>query len=68
MDRSKLRPSPQPWMTAVEMSDFTKMRRDGAVSFFRSAKCAACSKEIHNTKQFCSKDCYEKSEENGTKT
>lgn len=55
-------------MTAVEMSDFTKMRRDGAVSFFRSAKCAACSKEIHNTKQFCSKDCYEKSEENGTKT
>ena len=65
-DRSRLKHSANPWMTSVELADFKKMRRDGAMTFFRSAKCATCAEEIHNSKRFCSKDCYEKSGENGS--
>lgn len=64
-DRSRVKSSSNPWMTSVELGDFRKMRRDGVVTFFRSAKCATCSEEIHQSKRFCSKDCYEKSGENG---
>ena len=55
-------------MTSSELSDFKKMRAEGAMTVFRSAHCQICEKEIHNSKQFCSKDCYEKSENGGSKT
>ncbi len=62
MDRSRVKPTSNPWMTRTELSDFDKMRRDGVVTVFRSARCATCGREIHNSKQFCSQSCYEKSE------
>lgn len=65
-DRSRVRFTANPWMSTTELSEFKKMRADGAVTFFRSAFCATCSAEIHNSKRFCSKDCYEKSGENGS--
>jgi len=67
-DRSKVKASSKPWMTSSELSDFKKMRAEGAMTVFRSAHCQICEKEIHNSKQFCSKDCYEKSENGGSKT
>jgi hypothetical protein len=57
--------STKPYMLANEMSQFERLRKDGTVTFFRTANCRSCSKEIHQSKQFCSKSCYEKSEEDG---
>lgn len=59
------RASRKPYMLAGEMAQFERLRKDGTVTFFRTGKCKSCSKEIHQSKQFCSKDCYEKSEEDG---
>jgi len=68
MDRHRARFTDNPWMTSVELADYKKLRRDGAVTFFRSAQCATCKEEIHHSKRFCSKDCYEKSENGVSKT
>ena len=57
--------SGKPYMLASEQSQFERLRKDGTVTFFRTAKCLSCSKEIHQSKQFCSKSCYEKSKEDG---
>lgn len=57
--------SDKPYMLSSELAQFERLRRDGNVTFFRTARCRTCRKEIHQSKQFCSKDCYEKSEEDG---
>lgn len=57
--------SGKPYMLSSEMAQFERLRSDGTVTFFRTGKCKSCNKEIHQSKQFCSKSCYEKSEEDG---
>jgi hypothetical protein len=67
-DRSHLKPSSNPWMTKSDLSEFDRLRKDGAMTFFRTASCRTCSREIHHTKQFCSRGCYEKSEHGSSET
>lgn len=54
------------WMESKELDDFDRRRANGDLTFYRSAICVACGREIYKTKSYCSKKCrddFEKEEE-----
>ena len=50
----------RPFLTEGERDDFKRMRAAGAISFFRVSECQReeCSREVPNSKQYCSVRCY----------
>jgi hypothetical protein len=51
----------KPWVHPEDMRVFRRAREKGMVSFFRTAACQECHKEIpkHEDKTHCSKSCWE---------
>ena len=45
------------FMTPAEREVFKRLRRQGEISFFRTAKCKRCDNEILKGKLFCSEEC-----------
>lgn len=59
VDTFMLRPSGHPYMTEAELSLFNRLRANNSLSVFRAKSCEVCSKEIHQSKQYCSRKCYQ---------
>jgi hypothetical protein len=63
LDTSSFKPKPKlSYMTAAEQNMFKSLRKGQALSFFRIGLCP-CGEEIPKNKDYCSKDCYDKSED-----
>lgn len=63
LDRFMHKPSSKPYCTAGELSMFKREREGGAASFFRTSHCGTCKQEVPKSKDFCSRDCWEKSKD-----
>jgi len=57
------------WMSEGERNTFKALRDSGAITFYRTATCAApeCSNEIPKGKIYCSETCMELVEEKDEK-
>lgn len=49
-----------PYLTAGEQGMFKKLVEAQAISSFRMSPCEVCEKDVPKGKRFCSKQCYEK--------
>ena len=65
-------PSERNYMSAMELSRFEQLRKQSQqanfaftdrVSFFRTARCKACEKEIFKGFDYCSRSCASKERE-----
>jgi len=58
----KFRPD-LPYMTDAEARLFKRLADGGQLSVFKQGTCKRCSKPVPKIKSYCSKDCYEGSDE-----
>ncbi len=63
VDTFMIRPSNKSYMTDAELALFQRLRANNSMSVFRTKGCEVCSKEIHQSKQYCSRKCYQTTQE-----